>query len=94
MLSPRIDLGRAWELDEQVALRPEPFGALAYNFGTRRLTFLKTRTLLDVVRRLDQHPTAHDACVSAGVRADELTSYAQALAVLADTGMIRAREQA
>ena len=30
-------LGEAWRLDGSVALRPEPFGALAYHFGTRRL---------------------------------------------------------
>jgi len=31
-------LGEAWRLDGSVALRPEPFGALAYHFGTRRLS--------------------------------------------------------
>ena len=30
----------------------EPFGALAYHFGTRRLSFLKSRTLLAVVEGL------------------------------------------
>jgi putative mycofactocin binding protein MftB len=89
-----IDLGRPWALDPQVALRPEPFGALAYNFGTRRLSFLKTRTLLDVVRGLDAHPSAREACVAAGVGDGELPRYAQALASLADGGMIRLREDA
>ena len=32
----------AWRLADSVALRPEPFGALAYHFGTRKLSFLKT----------------------------------------------------
>ena len=36
-------LDRAWRIAPQVALRPEPFGALVYHFGTRRLTFLKSR---------------------------------------------------
>jgi putative mycofactocin binding protein MftB len=44
-----FDLERGWALDPQVALRPEPFGALAYHFGTRRLSFLKTPTLRAVV---------------------------------------------
>ena len=35
-------LAEAWRLDGSVALRPEPFGALAYHFGTRKLSFLKT----------------------------------------------------
>ena len=32
-----VDLDRPWALSGQVALRPEPFGALAYDFDTRRL---------------------------------------------------------
>ena len=34
-------LDEPWRLDDAVSLRPEPFGALAYHFGTRRLSFLK-----------------------------------------------------
>ena len=41
-----FDLERPGRCDAQVALRPEPFGALAYHFGTRRLSFLKSRKLL------------------------------------------------
>ena len=44
----------------QVSLRPESFGALAYHFGTRRLSFLKSRTLLDVVESLADQPTDAD----------------------------------
>ena len=29
---------RPWRLDDRVAVRPEPFGALLYHFGTRRLS--------------------------------------------------------
>ena len=49
-------LAEPWRLDGSVALRPEPFGALAYHFGTRKLSFLKTPELVDVVRRLEQQP--------------------------------------
>jgi putative mycofactocin binding protein MftB len=89
-----IDLETAWTVDPRVALRPEPFGALAYHFGTRRLSFLKSRTLLDVVRGLGEHPSAREACLAAGVDSDELPRYATALAALAEGGMIRAREGA
>lgn len=34
-------LDEAWRLSPSVALRPEPFGALAYHFGNRKLTLLK-----------------------------------------------------
>jgi putative mycofactocin binding protein MftB len=84
-----FDLERAWTLHPQVALRPEPFGALAYHFGTRRLSFLKSRTLLAVVESLASQPSAREACRAAGVSDEELPNYTRALATLAETGMIR-----
>jgi putative mycofactocin binding protein MftB len=89
-----FDLEQAWALDAQVALRPEPFGALAYHFGTRRLSFLKTQKLLAVVQRLGDEPTVRQACAEAGVTDAELPSYAQALSSLASSGMITSREAA
>ena len=83
-----FDLERAWALHPQVALRPEPFGALAYHFGTRRLSFLKSRTLLAVVQSLASSATARDACAAAGVTEEQLPQYTRALATLAETGMI------
>jgi putative mycofactocin binding protein MftB len=83
-----FDLERAWALDPQVALRPEPFGALAYHFGTRRLSFLKSRRLLAVVEGLAAAPTARDALDAAGVSEAERPRYARALAALAESGMI------
>ncbi|UUZ57777.1 mycofactocin biosynthesis chaperone MftB [Nocardioides sp. B-3] len=59
--------GEAWRLSPSVSLRPEPFGALVYDFSTRRLSFLKTLRLLDVVRRLDGTTGVGDALESAGV---------------------------
>ena len=50
-----------------MSLRPEPFGALAYHFGTRKLSFLKTPELVDVVRRLQDSPSVEDALRGAGV---------------------------
>ena len=83
-----FDLERGWTLDPQVALRPEPFGALAYHFGTRRLSFLKSRRLLAVVEGLEASESARAACAAAGVSEAELPRYARALEALADTGMI------
>ena len=64
MLAPHpIDSGlldRQLTLHPQVALRPEPFGALAYHYGNRKLVFLKHPDVVRVVRSLDDHPTLAD----------------------------------
>jgi mycofactocin radical SAM maturase len=44
------EIKRAARLGPEVELRPERFGALAYNFGTRRLSFVRRRA--DAVRSL------------------------------------------
>ena len=62
-----IDLDRPYALHPQVAVRAEPFGALLYHFGTRRLSFLTDRRLLAVVEALGSQPTARAACAAAGV---------------------------
>jgi putative mycofactocin binding protein MftB len=84
----RFDLDRPWRLDERVAVRPEPFGALLYHFGTRRLSFLKNTTMLAVVQSLDEHPSARAACMAAGVQPGSLAAYQRGLAVLAESRMI------
>lgn len=88
------NLDRPYRLGRQVAVRPEPFGALVYDFDSRRLSFLKSRTLLDVVRGLGDHADARAACRAAGVGDAELPRYAAALDRLAETGMIVEREAA
>jgi mycofactocin biosynthesis protein MftB len=87
-------LDRAWTVPEQVALRPEAFGALAYHFGTRRLSFLKSPELFAAVRNLEHHPTARAACLAAGVDERRLAAYERALGTLAETGMISERTTA
>jgi len=89
-----FDLDRAWQLHPQVSVRPERFGALLYHFGTRRLSFLKSPALLTVVSSLGDAPSARAACVQAGIAPAELPAYATALATLASSQMIRAREAA
>jgi mycofactocin biosynthesis protein MftB len=86
--STECSLDRAWRVAPQVAVRPEPFGALVYHFGTRRLSFLKSRTLLDVVTALADSGSAREACRAAGVQDSEMPRYERALETLAETGMI------
>lgn len=82
------DPARAWTLHPSVGLRPEPFGALAYHYGTRRLTFLKDAVLTDVVRTLADHPTGGAALDAAGVQGPDRAAYETALARLADAEVI------
>lgn len=89
-----MDLDSPFRLHPQVALRPERFGALAYHYGTRRLSFLKSRLLLEVVERLAEAPDAATACRAAGVAEEELPAYRRALETLAESGMIVPREAA
>lgn len=73
-------------LHPQVSVRPEPFGALLYHFGTRRLSFLKDRRLLDVVQRLDGSTSVEAAL--ADVPEMERAAFRSALATLEQTGML------
>lgn len=86
-----FDLDRPYRLNPAVALRPEPFGALAYHFGNRRLSFLKTPQLVTVVRLLESQASAAGALEAAGVSTRERARYAAALAALADSEVIDAR---
>jgi putative mycofactocin binding protein MftB len=87
-------LGEAWALSPSVALRPEPFGALAYHFGNRKLTFLKRPELVAVVRGLADQPDVRTALVAAGVPDELHPAYAAALRGLAAADMIQPRRVA
>lgn len=89
-----FDIDRPWALARDVALRPERFGALAYSFETRRLSFLKSRALLDVVRALGEHPSGRAACAAVGIGDAELPQVAAALSTLAQSRMITERVSA
>ena len=84
-------LDQAYELHPQVSLRPEPFGALAYHFGNRRLSFLRSPDIVNVVSSLADHDSVADALTAAGVDTRRWPSFQNALAALESSEMIRAR---
>ena len=86
-----IDLADAWAMSSSVALRPEPFGALAYHFGNRRLVFLRRPELVTLVRGLGAARSVREAIVTAGIPARHWSAYAGALASLARADLIRRR---
>jgi putative mycofactocin binding protein MftB len=48
-------------LHPQVSVRPEPFGALLYHFGNRKLTFIKDPTLFSLVDCLGEGTSVDEA---------------------------------
>lgn len=86
-----FDLGLPWQRARSVALRPEPFGALVYSFRNRKLSFLKSRTLVAVVEALAEHPSADAALTACGVTDAQRGAYVKALADLARSEMIEVR---
>ena len=87
-----FDPAAPWRKARSVALRPEPFGALVYHFGNRKLSFLKSKTLVAVVEALADHPSAAATLTACGVTDAQRPSYVKALADLARSQMIEPRE--
>jgi putative mycofactocin binding protein MftB len=81
---------KPWRVHPQIALRDESFGALAYHFGTRRLMFLKSRALVELVASLEQYDSAESA-IGALIPESERTTYRRALARLAASEVIDVR---
>ena len=77
-----------WRLHPRVSIRPERFGAMAYHYDNRRLSFLKSNDLVEVVNRLAEHPTARAAFDACDLAPQRWPSFSKALAVLANSDMI------
>ena len=74
-----------------VALRPEPFGALAYHYGNRRLTFLRSPDLVTVVRSRGEHESIDEALAANSIEPRRRPVLERALESLADSEVIRPR---
>jgi len=89
---PGFSPEKAYRLAEQVAIRPEPFGALAYHYGTRRLNFLKSADLVTVVESLHQHSSVETTLDACAIKPDQRRAYITALAVLEASGFLESAE--
>ena len=85
-------LDEALELHPQVALRPEPFGALAYHYGNRRLVFLKHRDVVAVAQRLADHPSLSATLSACDIAPSRWPSFERAFASLKSSDVVRERE--
>lgn len=83
-----FDPSAHYRLSDRVGLRPEPFGALAYHFDTRRLVFLKSPDLVELVRSLADHDSA--AAAIDALAPGRRSSFENALASLCDAGVVEA----
>jgi putative mycofactocin binding protein MftB len=79
-------------LHPQVGLRDEEFGALAYHYGNRRLTFLNDTRLVDVVRRGSDHADVDAALSAAAVPEQQWPAFRAALARLAESEVVVAAD--
>jgi mycofactocin biosynthesis protein MftB len=80
-----------YTLHPQVGLRPERFGALAYHYGNRRLTFLNDDKLVEVVRTAHEYDDIDAALAAAGVPEANWPTYRIALARLAESEVLQCR---
>jgi putative mycofactocin binding protein MftB len=87
---PALDLAGPLGLSPEVALREEPFGALAYHYGTRRLVFLKSARLVELVERLGEFASGESALAEV-VPESERGAYRRALSRLAAADIVRGR---
>lgn len=85
-----FDASAPWKLSEDVSLRDEPFGALAYHHVNRRLVFLKSPELVTIVRRLVDFTSAREA-IAAHVEPRQINRYESALASLVPSEIIHGR---
>lgn len=85
-----FDASAPWKLSDQVSLRDEAFGALAYHHGNRRLVFLKSPELVALVRRLEEFGCADEA-IDAVVAPGQRQRYVAALSSLATSEILCGR---
>lgn len=91
-MTSAFDAQVGWDVHPQVSVRPEPFGALLYHYGTRRLSFLKDPRLAQVVRGLADHPSVEATYRAVGVADEDHGRFSASLARLARTDMLVRRE--
>ncbi|MGC1418920.1 MAG: mycofactocin biosynthesis chaperone MftB [Acidimicrobiales bacterium] len=85
-----FDPSLAWSLSPQVSLRAESFGALAYHHVNRRLVFLKSKELVELVGCLERFESA-DVAIDSIVDERDHATYVKALASLAASEIISVR---
>ena len=71
-----------------MAVRPEPFGALVYHYGNRKLVFLKSPRMVAIVKSLGGDSSVTEVLRSNGVPVDREQRFVDALSNLLESDMI------
>ncbi len=93
MTTGTLDLEGRWRLHPRVSLRPEPFGALAYHYDNRRLNFLRSPDLVELVRALENFDTPRQAFDAQGIDDQRWPSFSKALAALAQSDFLQPMDE-
>ncbi|MEI2731728.1 MAG: mycofactocin radical SAM maturase [Dermatophilaceae bacterium] len=81
-------LDQAWRLGDSVAARPESFGAVLYDYQTRRLSLVASAPARRVLDQLGTSATVREALTRSGVSGPESEAVLGGLAALADGGFL------
>jgi putative mycofactocin binding protein MftB len=83
-----LELQQGYQVHPSVAVRPEPFGALVYHYGNRKLVFLKSKQLVTLVETLGEHASVNSALDAAGVSESSRSRFVGALTSLLRADML------
>ncbi len=86
-----ITADSACELHPHVAVRPEPFGALAYHYDNRRLVFLRHPDVVKVVTSLAHHDSVADALRAHEIAESRWPAFVSAIDSLISSEIVRVR---
>ena len=87
-LDDRTLLDGCVKLSPAVSLRPEPFGALAYHFGNRRLSFLRHPDMVAVVKTVGDHPSLRAALEANNIEPRRWRSFVMAIRTILESEML------
>ncbi len=88
-LPSSFDPNDRWGLHPRVALRPEPFGALAYHYDNRRLNFVRSPALVALLKILADHESVSVAFDHSGVADARRPAFERALSALAASDFLQ-----
>ncbi len=88
----QVQTDRKYRVHASVAVRPEPFGALVYHYGNRKLVFLKSKQLVAVIEDISSHGSIDAALDAAGLVEPTRARYVEAFSSMLRSDMLELQE--